>query len=501
MLELFREIRLDRRGALPLYIQLYQTLREMVESGRLLRDTRLPSVREFTRLLGVNQVTVVSSFRKLEEDGLIYTRAGSGTYVADLLQRVPHRPDNPFLQDELYPQADGLYPGAGRIMITENTVNFASATPTPDLFPVDHFKLVLNEILDRDKGNAFGYTESQGFPPLRESIAGLVSKGNANYSAEDINIISGAQQGIDIITKALLRQGDCILAESPTYTGAAAVFKSRDAQLADVAMQPGGPDLNLLEYAIKKYKPGLMYAIPSFQNPTGCSYTNEKRKTLLEMAEKYNFFIIEDDYVSDLDFDQRHFLPLKTLDTGGRVIMIKSFSKLFMPGLRLGFMVVPAQLSQVLLAAKHAADISTSGLVQRAFDLYIRKGYWNSHFEFMYGEYRDRYQVMVESLEQSLPEGCSFIKPGGGLNVWISLPPGFPANTLLHVAAANDVAYAPGSIFYTGNTPDAANNLRLSFAAVPTDKIRPGIEKLCSLITQLGNADRASSNMPAITYM
>lgn len=475
-------------------MQLYQTLREMVENGLLLRDTRLPSVREFTRLLGVNQVTVVSSFRKLEEDGLIYTKSGSGTYVAGLFQRIPDKPDNPFLQDELYPQADNLYSGTGRIMITENTINFASATPTSDLFPVDHFKLVLNEILDRDKGNAFSYTESQGFPPLQESIAGLVSKGK-NYSADDINIISGAQQGIDIITKALLRQGDCIVAESPTYTGAVAVFKSRDAQLADVAMQPGGPDLNLLEYTIKKYKPGLMYTIPSFQNPTGCSYTNEKRKALLGMAEKYNFFIIEDDYVSDLDFDQRQYMPLKNLDTGNRVIMIKSFSKLFMPGLRLGFMVVPSQLSQVLLAAKHAADISTSGLVQRAFDLYIRKGYWNSHFEFMYGVYRDRYKVMVESLTQYLPEGCSFVKPGGGLNIWISLPAGFPVNTLLHAATANEIAFAPGSIFHTGNAPDAANNLRLSFAAVPTEKIKTGIEKLCSLISRLGNLSQSGSNI------
>lgn len=495
MLELFREIQLDKHSALPLYVQLYQALHEMMENGRLLRDTHLPSVREFSRLLGVNQVTVVSSFRKLQEDGLIYTKSGSGTYVAGLLN-ISDKPGNPFLQDELYPQADILYSGTGRIMITENTVNFASATPTSDLFPVDHFKLVLNEVLDRDKGNAFSYTESQGFPPLQESIAKIISKMDVNYSTEDINITSGAQQGIDIITKALLRQGDCIITESPTYTGAVAVFKSRDAQLVDVAMQPGGPDLNLLEYAIKKYKPCLMYTIPSFQNPTSCSYTNEKRKVLLEMAEKYNFFIIEDDYVSDLDFDHRQYIPLKTLDTGNRVIMIKSFSKLFMPGLRLGFMVVPSRLSQVLLAAKHTADISTSGLVQRAFDLYIREGYWNSHFEFMYNVYRGRYKVIVESLEQFLPQGCSFIKPGGGLSVWISLPPGFPVNTLAHAAAANEIAFAPGSIFHTGNTPDAANNLRLSFAAVPTEKIRPGVEKLCSLIGRLGNTSRYGSNIP-----
>ena len=495
MLELFKDLKLDNNSASPLYMQLYQALREMIESGQLLRDTRLPSVREFTRLLGINQVTVVTAFRKLEENDLIYTRSGSGTYVAGLLQRLPVKADNQMLQDELYPQTDGFFISNDQMSITDHTINFASATPTSDLFPVDNFKIVLNEVLDRDKGNAFSYHESQGFLPLRESITGLLTKGGQNYSVEDIHVISGAQQGIDIIAKALLQQGDCIITESPTYTGAVAVFKARNAQLADVAMQPGGPDLNLLEYTIKKYKPRFMYTIPSFQNPTGYSYTNEKRKVLLGLAEKYNFFIIEDDYVSDLDFDQRHYLSLKSLDTDGRVILIKSFSKLFMPGLRLGFMIVPPHLTQELLAAKHTADISTSGLVQRAFDLYIRKGYWDSHFEFMYRIYSTRYEKTTAALEQFLPSDCSFIKPGGGLNVWISLPLGFPVNSLLRMASANDIAFAPGTIFHTGNTPDAANNLRLSFAAVPTDNIKAGIEKLCSLINRLSNVNYSISNI------
>lgn len=496
MLEIFKGIQLDRNCTTPLYQQLFEILREMMERGKLLHDTRLPSIRDLARTLGINQVTVVTAYRQLEETGFVYSRTGSGTYVAGLLQRLPIKAENPLLQDELYPQADHPFIQDDQIMISENTINFASASPTSDLFPVDNFKIALNEVLDRDKGNAFGYHESQGFLPLRESITSLLAKRSLNFPMEDINVISGAQQGIDIIAKALIRQGDCILTESPTYTGAVAVFKSRSAQLADVAMQPGGPDMNHLEYIIKKYRPKFMYTIPSFQNPTGCSYTNEKRKALLGLADKYNFFIMEDDYVSDLDFDHMDYNPLKSFDTRGRVILIKSFSKLFMPGLRLGFMVVPPQLSQDLLAAKHTTDISTSGLVQRAFDLYIRKGYWNSHFDFMYGIYRDRYYRMTSAIDKYLPDGCSFIKPGGGLNIWVSLLPGFSVNSLLHMATANDIAFAPGAIFHTGNTPDAANNLRLSFAAVQTDKIEAGVEKLCSLINRLLTNSYSSSNVP-----
>ncbi len=495
MLEMFKEIRLDKESAVPLYQQLFEILRERIESGRLLHETRLPSIREFARLLGVNQVTVVTAYRHLEENGLTNSRSGSGTYVAGLFQQLPAKPENPFMQDELYSQGENPFMQNDPILIGENTINFASATPTSDLFPVDNFKIVLNEVLDRDKGNAFSYHESQGFLPLRESITGLISKGIMDFSAEDINIISGAQQGIDIIAKALIHQGDCIMTESPTYTGAVAVFKSRNAHLVDVAMQPGGPDMNLLEYTVKKYRPKFMYTIPSFQNPTGCSYTNEKRKALLGLADRYDFFIMEDDYVSDLDFGQLGYIPLKAMDSRGRVLLIKSFSKLFMPGLRLGFIIVPPQLSQDLLAAKHTTDISTSGLVQRAFDLYIRKGYWNSHFDFMYDIYKTRYEKMTSNLDKFLPGRCSYIKPGGGLNIWISLPAGFHVNNLLHLAAASDIAFAPGTIFHTGNTPDAANNLRLSFAAVQTDKIEAGLEKLCSLISRLSNNTYSGSGI------
>lgn len=493
MLEIFKEIKLDKDSSTPLYQQLYEALRNMTESGRLLHDTRLPSIRELARSLGINQVTVVTAYKQLEENGYVTSRTGSGTYIADIYQRLPSKPENPLLQDELYLQAENSYSLNDQIFIGEDTINFASASPTSDLFPVDNFKIVLNEVLDRDKGNAFSYHESQGFLPLRESIAGLLVKGKMEFPVEEINVISGAQQGIDIIAKALIRQGDCILTESPTYTGAVAVFKSRSAQLADVAMKPGGPDLNLLEYTIKKYRPKFMYTIPSFQNPTGSSYSNEKRKALLALADKYNFFIIEDDYVSDLDFDMHSYIPLKSMDTRGRVILIKSFSKLFMPGLRLGFMVVPTRLSRELLAAKHTTDISTSGLVQRAFDLYIRKGYWSSHFEFMYRIYGERYKKLISALDRFLPPGCSYIKPGGGLNIWISLPAGFPVNSLLHLAAANDLAFAPGTIFHTGNTPDAVNNIRLSFAAVQTDKIEAGAEKLCSLISRLSSHSYSNS--------
>jgi DNA-binding transcriptional MocR family regulator len=173
------------------------------------------------------------------------------------------------------------------------------------------------------------------------------------------------------------------------------------------------------------------------------------------------------------------------LDKSDRVIFIKSFSKIFMPGLRLGFMLVPAKLSQHLLEAKHTTDISTSGLIQRAFDLYIRKGYWDSHFTFMYNIYRERYDKIIEALESCMPEPVKWVRPGGGLNIWLSLPYGFPMNNLVTLAAAHDIVFAPGRIFYSAAAPQAANNIRLSFAAVSTPQIEKGISSFCEAVDQL----------------
>lgn len=490
-------INIDRTCSTPLYLQLFEKLKNMVETGILPADTRLPSVRSLAEKLGVNQITVVSAFRKLENEGFIYTKPGSGTYAADLVagivsrtQRLPHS-----LHDEVYQQDDLAFLSSGQINISENTVNFASATPASELFPVDDFKTALDQTLERDKGNAFSYQESQGFPPLRESISGILKTSGFLCRSEDIHVISGAQQGIDIISKALLRPGDSIIAESPTYTGAVAVFKSRDAHIVDIPMEAGGSDMNLLEYNIRKHKPVFFYTIPSFQNPTGNSYSNEKRMELLGLADKYGFYIIEDDYVSDLDFEGHKFSPLKALDRYDRVILVKSFSKVLMPGLRLGFMMVPSGISEKLLTAKHTTDISTSGLIQRAFDLYIRKGFWDRHFDFMYKTYAQRYEKIIDSLERFSPQTCTYSKPGGGLNLWYKLPYGFPVNSLLSRAAANDIAFAPGRIFYNGNSTQAVNNIRLSFAAVEVEKIEGGIEKLCSLIEGLQGREGTRRNV------
>ena len=188
---------------------------------------------------------------------------------------------------------------------------------------------------------------------------------------ENIQIISGAQQGIDIVCKGLINYSDVVFIEEPTYNGAIQVFKSRGAKVVSIPMLDDGIDIGILKLKLEKIKPRLMYIMPNFQNPTGISYSTYKKKKLIELAQEYDFYILEDDFISDFKFESKDNRPLRSYDDKNRVIYIKSFSKIFMPGLRMGIVEIPNELLEVVLRAKHSSDISTPGLIQKSMYYYL----------------------------------------------------------------------------------------------------------------------------------
>ncbi|MDI3535199.1 MAG: hypothetical protein PWQ82_1564 [Thermosediminibacterales bacterium] len=480
-MSVFVSIQLDKSKDEPLYIQLYLQLRQMIEQGRLKPDEKLPPIRKLSEQLKINSVTVVNAYKLLEQHGYVYSRVGSGTYISDNLHNQLHQLEPP--ETEPFREEEFRLMDQGQIHIRSNTINFASATPTPELFPVEDFKNVLNEVLDRDGGFAFGYQESQGFFPLRESITAYLRYYGIEKTPECIQIISGAQQGIDVLAKALLNFGDCLVVESPTYTGAIAAFRSRGAKIIEVPIEKDGINLEVLEKKLKKFHPKFIYVMPNFQNPTGYCYSLKKRKALLQLAKQYDTLIIEDDYLSELNFSRKKLAPLKAIDHYNKVVYIKSFSKIFMPGLRLAFLVLPEQIYNDVLAAKHTSDISTSGLTQRAFDLYLRKGIWQKHIQYMQKIYKERYKVMSEALENFMPKEIDYHLPEGGLTFWLALPEGCSSNKLYLECREKDVVFVPGSVFYS--TQKDSRYFRLSFAAVYPEEIKKGIRILGNTINHL----------------
>ncbi|MEW9124771.1 MAG: PLP-dependent aminotransferase family protein [Thermotaleaceae bacterium] len=475
----YENIRLDKDSTFHLYIQLYEKIREYILDEQIKEKEKLPPMRQLAELLSVNVVTVVKAYEMLEKEGYIYKKIGSGTFVTP---RIGQEASD--IASEKYPLDEDLrLMDRGQIQIKDHMYSFASATPTPDLFPVGDFQDLLNEVLNRDKGNAFGYQESQGYYALRESLVTYMKEYNIDTKTENIQIISGAQQGIDVIAKAFVNHGDVVILEKPTYSGAIATFKSRGAILVDVPMETDGIHISLLEESIKTHKPKVIYLMPNFQNPTGYSYSNEKKQKILTMAEKYNVLVIEDDYLSDLSFYDNNNTTLKSLDKKDLIIYIKSFSKIFMPGLRLGFLVLPTRAYHRILAAKHASDISTSGLIQRAFDLYLRKGIWKKHIHYMECIYRERFDIMKNVIEKYiLPLGVQCQLPQGGLNFWLCLNEGYSSNQLYSRAAKKNVLLAPGSLFFTSENDSCC--FRLSIAAIYPEEIEPAILILADVIQE-----------------
>lgn len=468
----FVSIQLDRNGKTALYVQLYDALREAILCGQLTEGYLLPPVRRLAVETSINAGTVVSAYRLLEKNGYIRAKRGSGFFVTDILAQTDEREDvreeSAFLP-HMTPVTDGI--------------DLLSASPSPEYIRVTDFKRVINEVLDRDGGYAFGYQDGQGYYPLRQAMAGYLTNCGIRASAEDVHTISGAQQGIDIVAKAVLSFGDYVLVERPTYAGAIGAFRSRGAKIIDAPMTEDGIDMNAVEDALRKFRPKLIYVMPNIQNPTGYSYSNAKKNRLLGLARRYQTLILEDDYISELDYSDERSAPLKALDRDERVIYLKSFSKMFMPGLRLGFLVVPMRKRAHIITVKQQSDGSTAGLTQRAFDLYLRNGIWSKHSRAIYDVYHARHEEMATLLQTHLPKETTVYPARGGLTYWLRLPSGISAKRTAESLAERGVLVQEGSAFFVSARSDSF--LRVSFAAEEGKRLAEGVKILGNVITEM----------------
>ena len=323
-------------------------------------------------------------------------------------------------------------------------IDFSISAPDPKLFSVKDFKQVMNEVLEEDGARAFMYQSSTGYMPLRNVLVDYAKNYEISCNSEDIYVVSGAQQGIDIVAKALVKTGDYVFVVSHTYSGALAAFKSRGAKVVEVPLYDDGPGIKELERLVKLFKPVLFYAMPNFHNPTGSIYSERKKKYLLLLARKHGFRVLEDDYSGDLNYTDSKLLPIKAYDTDDRVIYLKSFSKIFMPGFRLAYMVVPEDIRRKAADAKIASDISSSGLMQRILCKYIEKGILEKHVAYLRREFSVRYLEMVRAIKKMLA-GAKFFEPKGGLNLWVYLPHGVNSQELYERCREKKVLFSPGT--------------------------------------------------------
>jgi GntR family transcriptional regulator / MocR family aminotransferase len=489
-------IPLDRQSAIPLYQQIETYLRQGILSGSLAADTRLPASRQLAHDLGINRITVENAYAELETEGLIYSKMGSGTYVlpANPLLALPK--DGPDAPWPLWQQGVEFQSKATKRKILDEgskkaarhalrqPISFASGIGDAHLFPAEDFRKVLQTVMRRDGIAALDYGEPNGHAPLRETITHILASQGVQTQPENVLITAGSQQALSLVSQLLLKPGDVILVESPTYSGALDLFRALHFEVVGIPVDGQGMQVEALEKLLQQHHPKLIYTIPNFHNPTGTCLSAARRHQLIILADRYNIPILEDDFVGDLRYEGRTQPALKALDPGGRVIYVSTFSKILMPGLRVGFLVAEGPIYHALVNFKRVNDLATSTLVQRALEAYVTVGRYQSHLRRSCQIFRKRRDVMLSAIQHHLPAEVHFDPPQGGLFIWLQLPDKLSSEKLLPLAWEEGVTFSPGNIFF----PDASggrNWLRLNFVAQAPDQIEEGVKRLAKAIQRL----------------
>lgn len=435
------ELRPD--SEVPLYRQLYESIRQSIEMGSFRRGDRVPPTRELAQTLGVNRATVAAAYDLLEADGLIRGHVGRGSYV----------------------QA----PEPRRSSASTATISFATSRPSEDLFPLDEFRQTAAEVLaDPQLAALLQLGAPAGLAPLRRY---LLEKANAPN--EEVLITSGCQQALDLTQRVFAPPASTVIVEDPTYGGLKSVFERQGVRLVGLPVGSHGIDPVDLERSLERERPRLVLLTPNFQNPTGATLPIDARRRIGELITRAGVPLIEIDIYRDLRYAGAALPSIKSLAPDADVLLLGSFSKIAFPGLRTGWMIGPRSLITRLTEAKQWSDLHSDQLSQAILLRFAESGRLERHLKKMLAANQRCLEAAIETSERELPEGSVITRPQGGMNLWITLPEPLDAAELLPLAQREGVAYLPGRHFAVDRRAD--RSLRLSFAGVSPEQIRAGI--------------------------
>ena len=364
-----------------------------------------------------------------------------------------------------------------RLINDPNVISFAGGVPNPQTFPADSIAEIAARVVREKRSVSLQYGPTRGLLRLTESIASISRGRGIECVAEDVIVTTGSQQALDLIAHALLDPGDAVLVELPTYIGGTASFYARSAQLHGVAQDDDGIVPESLEDAGARLHPKLVYTIPNFQNPSGRLMAQDRRLRVLELAEKYDFLVIEDDPYGELVYvDDADTTAMKSRDATGRVLYLGSFSKILAPGLRCGWIVGPRELASKLEIAKQAADLCSGMLDQSIIDEFIATGQLPGQIARVRDFYRGKRGTLIESLAEHFTGRATWTSADGGLFSFVTFPFGVDTGAKVEEAVKRGVAYIPGAPFFVDGS--GANTMRLTFAKETDENIREGVRRL-----------------------
>lgn len=487
-------IQLNPASSEPAYTQVAAQIQQLIRDGLLEAGTKLPSVRSLARQLGVSVTTIHAAYDLLAAERLVDTLQGSGTYVTaqvgaatGLNLRTRAELNNG--QDEYEPMDWSPFAFDRKFFLIPpykhnngNLIRFTKASPDPTLYPFKKIKQTVTNMLWSPQELFFDRGHPQGYLPLVEylekemALAGVPMAEGEN----DIIITNGFQRALSVILRMLVKRGAKVAVEAPTYSAILNLLIAERIGYVAIPMDSQGMDTDYLAAALKRENISAVISIPTYHNPTGFTLSPSRRAHLTELSAKHKVPIIEDDWGRRLRYEGESPPPLKAIDPGGYVIHIGTFSKCFLPGLRLGWVTCPSELARNMVYAKLGADQGDSYFLQALMYEFIAKGYFDQHLRKSIKEYKRRRNAMVKALREQLPAGCSFNEPQGGFSIWLKLPPGIKSLPLLELSRQAGVDFLPAAYCMPDRQDTSA--LRLTFSRTPLEDIPAGIEILCDTI-------------------
>lgn len=469
-------IQLNRQTNRPLYQQIALQIQNQISRGQLPIGSRLPPVRQLAQELQVTRLTVHSAYNELQADGWVESVVGRGTFVASSIRPQALMAD---IGQEL--SRDGVIDDRVSIDQITGLRSMAYAYPEAELLPAQDFwdSLVL---IRPEATDLMQYGSPWGDARLRIELAANLQGRGIKVMPDDIIVTSGLTHAGALVARTLTKPGDTVLIECPSHYGTVNVFTAQGLQTVGVPRDDEGPRLDILEKLINQQKPRFFFTIPNFHNPTGLTTTLARRQALLSLAEQYGLWLIEDDIYGRLAYDELPPPPLKALDQKGLVIYVDSFSKDLLPGVRIGYMIVPPALRERLPIVREAMDIFGPQILQRALADFLQRKKYKQHLRRVVPIYRIRRQALLDTLAGWMPEDVLWTRPGGGFSCWLTLPQDDRLNDLYHAALNNGLAFTPGSAFMS--SPDGNRHLRLCFGNQTPEVIRDCVILLSDLIRE-----------------
>jgi len=374
-----------------------------------------------------------------------------------------------------------------KLMADPEIISLAGGSPDPSLFPSEALAEIAEDILTNQPVQALQYGTTDGYKPLKEAVLKRAEKINSVAEGDKVIITTGEQQGIDLVVKTLVNEGECVAVEEPSFVGSLNSIRAHNAELVSVPLEGDGIDVDKFEEILKSKKIKLLYTIPTFQNPSGITMVEEKRKRILELASEYDFLIIEDNPYGDLRFAGEDVPNLKALDTEGRVIYCSSFSKILAPGLRLGYVICNEAIIDRVEIAKQANDVHTPFLTQMIAAKYLEKYDIEKDIEKARAVYGKKCSFMLECMEKYFPKTVTWTHPEGGLFIMCTAPEGTDIDLILKESLKNKVAFVAGNGFMVDQSKPCSM-FRLNYSTMPEEKIEKGIkalgEVLCRIIPE-----------------